>query len=130
MADLKASLRGELILPGQSGYDQARKAWNGSFDRRPSLIARCVAAADVTQAVTFARAHNLLVSVRGGGHSLSGQSVCDGGLVIDLSRMRSVRVDPIARIARVEPGCCWASSIERPNSSAWRRLQEQYQIRV
>jgi len=104
VADLKAGLRGELLLPGQSGYDQARKVWNGAFDRRPALIARCLGEADVTQAVTFARAHNLLVAVRGGGHSLSGQSVCDRGLMIDLSRMRSVHVDPIALVARVEPG--------------------------
>ena len=104
VTDLKGSLRGELILPGQSGYDQARKLWNGAFDRRPALIVRCVGAADVTQAVTFARAHNLLVAVRGGGHSLSGQSVCDGGLVIDLSPMKSVHVDPTAHVARVEPG--------------------------
>ena len=104
VADLKGSLRGELLLPSQSGYDQARKVWNGAFDRRPALIARCVGAADVTQAVTFARAHNLLVAVRGGGHSLSGQSVCDGGLVIDLSPMKSVHVDPIAHVARIEPG--------------------------
>lgn len=89
VADLEASLRGELLVPGQSGYDQARKVWNGAFDRRPSIIARCVGEADVIQAVTFARAHDLLVAVRGGGHSLSGQSVCDGGLMIDLSRMRS-----------------------------------------
>jgi FAD/FMN-containing dehydrogenase len=104
VADLKDSLRGELLLPGQPVYDQARKVWNGAFDRRPALIARCIGAADVTQAVTFARAHNLLVAVRGGGHSLSGQSVCDGGLVIDLSRMKSVHVDPVAQVARVEPG--------------------------
>jgi len=104
VADLKGTLRGELLLPSQSGYDQARKVWNGAFDRRPALIARCVGAADVTQAVTFARAHNLLVAVRGGGHSLSGQSVCDGGLVIDLSPMKSVHVDPIAHVARIEPG--------------------------
>ena len=104
VADLKASLRGELLLRGQSGYDQARKVWNGAFDRQPSLIARCAGAADVTQAVAFARTHNLLVAVRAGGHSLSGQSVCDGGLMIDLSPMRSVHVDPIARVARVEPG--------------------------
>ncbi len=104
VADLKGSLRGELLLPSQSDYDQARKVWNGAIDRRPALIVRCVGAADVTQAVTFARAHDLLVAVRGGGHSLSGQSVCDGGLVIDLSPMKSVHVDPIARIARVEPG--------------------------
>jgi FAD/FMN-containing dehydrogenase len=104
VADLKDSLRGELLLPGRPVYDQARKVWNGAFDRRPALIARCIGAADVTQAVTFARAHNLLVAVRGGGHSLSGQSVCDGGLVIDLSRMKSVHVDPVAQVARVEPG--------------------------
>jgi FAD/FMN-containing dehydrogenase len=103
-ADLKASLRGELLLPGESGYEQARMLWNGAIDRRPALIARCVGAADVTQAVKFARTHNLLVAVRAGGHSVSGQSVCDGGLMIDLSRMRSVHVDPIALIARVEPG--------------------------
>lgn len=102
--DLKGALRGELLLPGESGYDQARKIWNGAFDRKPALIARCVGAADVTQAVTFAKAHDLLVAVRGGGHSLSGQSVCDGGLMIDLARMRSVHVDPVARVARVEPG--------------------------
>jgi FAD/FMN-containing dehydrogenase len=104
VADLKGSLRGELLVPGQLGYDPARRVWNGAFDRRPALIVRCVGAADVAQAVTFARAHNLLVAVRGGGHSLSGQSVCDGGLMIDLSRMRSVHVDPIALVARVEPG--------------------------
>ena len=101
VADLKGSLRGELLLPSQSGYDQARRVWNGAFARRPALIARCIGAADVTQAVTFAKAHNLLVAVRGGGHSLSGQSVCDGGLVIDLSPMKSVHVDPIAHVARV-----------------------------
>ena len=104
VADLKGSLRGELLLPSQSGYDQARRVWNGAFARRPALIARCIGAADVTQSVTFAKAHNLLVAVRGGGHSLSGQSVCDGGLVIDLSPMKSVHVDPIAHVARVEPG--------------------------
>jgi len=104
VADLKASLRGRLIRPGDPGYDQARKLWNGAFDRHPALIARCAGTADVAKAVTFARAHQLRVAVRGGGHSLSGQSVCDGGLVIDLSPMRSVHVDPIALLARVEPG--------------------------
>lgn len=104
VADLRASLRGQLLVQGQSGYDQARKVWNGAFDRRPALIVRCVGASDVTRAVNFARAHSLLVAVRGGGHSLSGQSVCDGGLMIDLSPMRSVRVDPLALVARVEPG--------------------------
>src|SRR5690606_29465719 len=84
--------------------DQARRIWNGAFDRRPALIARCAGAADVIQAVNFGRSHDLLIAVRGGGHSLSGQSVCDGGLMIDLSPMRGIRVDPLARTVRVEPG--------------------------
>ncbi|HZF16231.1 MAG TPA: FAD-binding oxidoreductase [Steroidobacteraceae bacterium] len=102
--DLRASLRGELLLPGQDGYDSARRVWNGAFDRRPALIARCAGAADVIQSVKFARANHLLVAVRGGGHSLSGQSVCEGGLMIDLTPMKSVHIDPLARTARVEPG--------------------------
>lgn len=102
--DFRAGLRGQLLLPEQSGYDEARRIWNGSFDRRPALIARCAGAADVIRAVSFAKTHDLLVAVRGGGHSLSGQSVCDGGLMIDLSRMRGIRVDPATRRARAEPG--------------------------
>ncbi len=100
----RASLRGQLLTPGQDGYDSARKLWNGAFDRKPALIARCAGAADVTRAVKFARTHELLTAVRGGGHSLSGQSACDGGLMIDLSPMAGIRIDPIARTARVEPG--------------------------
>jgi FAD/FMN-containing dehydrogenase len=99
-----AGLRGQLLVAGQNGYDEARRIWNGSIDRKPALIARCAGAADVSRAVNFAKAHDLLVAVRGGGHSFSGQSVCDGGLMIDLSRMRGVRVDPDARLARAEPG--------------------------
>lgn len=102
--DFRAGLRGALLLPDQAGYEEARRIWNGAFDRRPALIARCAGAADVMRSVEFARAHELLTAVRGGGHSLSGQSVCDGGLMIDLSGMRSVRIDPVARTARVEPG--------------------------
>jgi len=102
--DFRASLRGQLLLPGATGYDDARKIWNGMFDRRPALIARCAGAADVVQSVNFARAHQLLVAVRGGGHGLSGQSVCDNGLMIDLAPMRSVRVDAARKSARVEPG--------------------------
>jgi FAD/FMN-containing dehydrogenase len=104
IAEFRASLRGQLLVPGQEGYDSARRLWNGAFNRKPALIARCAGAADVTQAINFARSQNLLVAVRGGGHSLSGLSACDGGLMIDLSPMKSVRVDPIAKIARVEPG--------------------------
>jgi len=102
--DLRASLRGELLLAGEDGYESARRIWNGAFDRKPALIARCAGAADVMQTVKFARAHGLLTAVRGGGHSLSGQSVCDGGLMVDLAPMRSVHVDPITKRARLEPG--------------------------
>lgn len=91
-------------MRGDNGYDSARRIWNGAIDRWPALIARCVGTADVSQAVAFARDNNLTLAVRGGGHSFSGQSVCENGLMIDLSRMRGIRVDPVARIARVEPG--------------------------
>lgn len=102
--DFRAGLRGQLLLPGAAGYDDARKIFNGMFDRRPAMIARCLGAADVVRSVQFARAHGLLVAVRGGGHSLSGQSVCDDGLMIDLSPMRAVRVDPSHRLARAGGG--------------------------
>ncbi len=102
--DFRAGLRGQLLLPDAEGYEAARKIFNGMFDRRPALIARCAGAADVVRSVNFARTHSLLVAVRGGGHSLSGQSVCDDGLMIDLSGMRSVRVDPARRLARAGGG--------------------------
>lgn len=102
--DFRRSLRGLLLTRSDEGYDSARKIWNGAFDRHPALIARCTGAADVIQAVNFARAHELLVAVRGGGHSLSGQSVCEGGLMIDLSPMKGIRVDPVNMRARAEPG--------------------------
>jgi FAD/FMN-containing dehydrogenase len=102
--DFRAGLRGALLLPTTAGYDDARKIFNGMFDRRPALIARCAGAADVVRSVNFARAYGLLVAVRGGGHSLSGQSVCDDGLMIDLATMRSVRVDPARKLARAAGG--------------------------
>jgi FAD/FMN-containing dehydrogenase len=101
---LQASLRGALLRPSNDRYDETRTVWNGMIDKRPALIVRCAGAADVIAAVTFARDHDLLVSVRGGGHSVAGKAVCDGGLMIDLSPMRSVRVDPVIRTARVEGG--------------------------
>jgi len=104
VADLQRRLRGALLRPGQDNYEQARRVWNGAFDRHPALIARCAGASDVIETVSFARAHGLLTAVRGGGHSFSGQSTCEGGLVIDLSPMKSVRVDPGAMRVRVEPG--------------------------
>jgi FAD/FMN-containing dehydrogenase len=102
--DLRAGLRGELLTAEHPDYQTARRLWNPAFDRKPALIARCVGASDVRRAVSFAAAHGLLTAVRGGGHSVSGQSGCDGGLVIDLSPMRAVDVDPIAKLARVEGG--------------------------
>ncbi len=107
VADFRASLRGQLLRAGDTGYDEARKIWNGMIDRRPALIARCAGAADVIQCVNFARANNLLVAVRGGGHNVAGNAVCDGGLMIDLSGMKSVRVDPVRRTVRAEPGLTW-----------------------
>src|SRR5262245_30419891 len=103
----KTSLRGELVQGGDEHYDEARKLWNGMFDRRPAQIARCVGTADVISAVNFARDNRLQVAVRGGGHRFPGHSVCDGGLVIDLSPMRGVRVDPAARTARAQAGAKW-----------------------
>jgi FAD/FMN-containing dehydrogenase len=104
---LKQNLRGELLEPSDAGYDAARRVWNAMIDRRPALIARCVGAADVAMCVNFAREHNLVISVRGGGHNVAGNAVCDGGLMIDLSRMKSVRVDPVRRTARADPGLTW-----------------------
>jgi len=101
----KSSLRGRLITPQDSDYDQARRVYNGMIDRYPRLIARCADVADVMAAVRFARAHDLLLAVRGGAHNGPGLGTCDDGLVIDLSGMRGVRVDPAARTVRVEGGC-------------------------
>jgi FAD/FMN-containing dehydrogenase len=104
----RASLRGPVLRPGDAVYDETRKVWNGMIDRRPALIARCAGLADVVAAVRFARSHELLVSVRGGGHNAPGVAVCEGGLMIDLAGMRSVRVDPVRRTARAEGGATWA----------------------
>jgi len=104
IADLRSGLRGELIAAGQTGYDAARRLWNPAFERRPALIVRCLGAGDVRRAVSFAAAHGLLTAVRAGGHSFAGQSGCDGGLVIDLSAMRAVEVDPMKKEARVAAG--------------------------
>jgi FAD/FMN-containing dehydrogenase len=102
--DFRASLRGPLLLAADDGYDTARKVWNAAIDRRPALIARCVGATDIARSLQFAAAHNLLVAVRGGGHSTSGASVCDRGLMIDLSLMQGVRVAPDLTTVRAAPG--------------------------
>lgn len=107
--DLASRFRGQLLRAGNPGYDEARRIWNGMIDRRPALIARCADADDVVHAVNFARSHALLVSVRGGDHSAPGHAVCEGGLMIDLSAMQGIAVDPLSRTVRVEPGVRWAA---------------------
>ena len=105
--EFKSSLRGRVLRPGDEAYDDVRQVWNRLIDRRPAIIARCAGVSDVINCVDFARANRLLVSVRGGGHNIAGSGVCDGGLMIDLSLMKGVRVDPARRTARAEPGLIW-----------------------
>ena len=100
----KEALRGDLVQPADERYDVVRQVWNAMIDLYPALVARCAGAADVIAAVTFARTNDLLVSIRGGGHNVAGKALCDGGLVIDLSLMKGIRVDPVARTVRAEPG--------------------------
>jgi hypothetical protein len=102
--ELSGSFRGELIRPSDAVYDERRKIWNGSIDRRPALIARCAGVADVVAAVQFARDQGLLLALRSGGHSYPGLSVCDAGMVIDLGQMKGIRIDPEARTARAQAG--------------------------
>jgi FAD/FMN-containing dehydrogenase len=104
LAELEATFRGKIVQPESPGYEEHRRVWNGSIDKRPAVIARCVGAVDVIAAVKFGRQTGLPVAVRGGGHSFPGLSVCDGGLVIDLGPMKAVRVDPDGATARVQPG--------------------------
>ena len=103
----QASVQGAIIRSGCADYESARKTWNGMIDKYPALITRCTGVADVIAAVRFARDHDLLVAVRGGGHSLPGFSVCDDGMVIDLSQMKAIRVDPVKRTAAAQAGLTW-----------------------
>lgn len=105
--DLKMALRGELLCTADEGYEQARKVHNAMIDKRPAIIARCVGATDVIECVRFAGEHRLLVSVRGTGHNVAGSAICDRGFVIDLSRMKGIRIDHAGRTARVEAGVTW-----------------------
>src|SRR5689334_10844924 len=105
--ELAARLRGTLLRPDDASYEEATRVYNGMIDKHPALIARCVDVADVMAAVNFARTHSLSLAVRGGGHSGPGLGTCDDGLVIDLSGMKGIRVDPAARTVRVEGGCTW-----------------------
>jgi FAD/FMN-containing dehydrogenase len=103
----RAMVRGAVFRPGDEGYDDARRIWNGMIDRRPRLIVWCTGVADVIDAVNFAREQGLLVAVRGGAHSAAGHATCDGGIVIDLTPMKGVRVDPVARTVRAQGGLTW-----------------------
>jgi FAD/FMN-containing dehydrogenase len=102
-----AGVRGAVLRPGDGGYEEARSLWNGLIDRRPALVVQCTGAADVVDAVNFARDHDLLLSVKGGAHNVAGNAVNDGGLVVDLSRMNSVHVDPSTRTVRAQGGATW-----------------------
>ena len=105
---LQTHFRGALLRPGEEGYEHARRTWNGAIDRRPSLIARCAGADDVQRALRFAREHEEPVTVRGGGHSVAGHAVADGAVMIDLSLMKAVTVDPATRVARAAGGVLWS----------------------
>ncbi len=104
LSELEASFAGDLVPPDDATYDRHRAVWNGSIDRHPALIARCIRASDVSAAVTFARRIGLPLAIKGGGHSFPGQSVCDDGIVIDLGEMKGIDIDPQARTARAEAG--------------------------
>src|SRR5262245_17212851 len=105
--ELGGAMHGELLLPTSPGYEAARRVWNGVIERHPACIARCTGVADVVAAVRFARERDLEIAVRGGGHNVAGTAVCDGGIVIDLSKMRAVWVDPVGRTAWVQGGALW-----------------------
>src|SRR3954454_6595964 len=109
LRSLTRRLHGRVIFPADDGYDAARRGWNGMIDRRPAAIVRCGSRAYVVASVDLAREHGLLLAVRGGGHSAAGHGVCDGGLVLDLSGMRTIDVDPVARTARAGPGLTWGA---------------------
>ena len=105
--ELKASLRGKLLLPGDADYNDARKIHNAMIDKHPALIVQCTGVSDIISCLDFARKNNLLFTVRGAGHNVAGSSVCDGGIVIDLSHMKGIRIDPSERTVQVEPGVTW-----------------------
>ncbi|WP_417778569.1 FAD-binding oxidoreductase [Stutzerimonas xanthomarina] len=100
----QAAFAGMLVFPEDPQYNEVRQIWNGMIDRRPSLIARCGSADDVVRSLDFVRQHDLPFSIRGGGHNIAGNAVCDGGLMIDLSLMKDISIDPELRRGYVEPG--------------------------
>src|SRR5437016_5713939 len=105
--DFKTRLRGRLLRPGMDGYEDSRRIWNSNVVKHPSLIARCSGVTDVVNSVNFARRNNVLVSIKGGGHSIAGLGLCDGGLTIDLTSLKGVSVDPVEKTARASAGVTW-----------------------
>ena len=102
---LRAAMRGPVLAPSDTGYDETRAIWNAMIDRKPAAIARCLGTADVIAALRFAREQKLALSIRGGGHNIAGLALAEGGLMLDLSLMRGVWVDPAARVAHAQGGC-------------------------
>ena len=118
---LRRSISGPVLAPGEADYDEVRSIHNGLIDKRPSIIARCTSAADVAEAVNLARSSGLEISVRGGGHNVAGKAVTDGGLMIDLSLMKKVDVDPDAQTISCGGGTTW-SELKTPRTfTSWRR---------
>lgn len=117
------TIKGNVLHPGDAEYDNARKIWNGMIDRKPALIAQCVNADDISECVKFARKNNMIVSVRGGGHNVAGNAVCDGGLMIDLSKMKEIKVDVANKTATAEPGVILrefdAATIQHGLATTW-----------
>ena len=108
LESLRASFSGSVLLPGDDGYEEARRVHNGLIDRRPALIARCIGTADVADAIRFARDNGLEITVRGGGHNVAGRAVSDGSVMIDLAELKGIYVDPLARTVRAQAGLTWA----------------------
>jgi len=119
LAAFRERFRGRVVLPGDPGYDRARAVWNATADGHPAVVARCAGVEDVVAAVRFAREQDLLVAVRGGGHSYPGFSTCDGGIVVDLSPMAEVRVDSGRRLATAAGGALLGELDRRPRRSGW-----------
>ena len=119
--EFKRGLRGQVLTPSDEGYDEARMIWNGMFDKKPALIAHCSGTADVIDAVNFARENRLLTAVRCGGHNSSGSGSCDGGILIDLSGMNAVHVDPKTKRARLKAELPGVTSTAKRRSTGWRR---------
>lgn len=118
MTSFIAGIRGVAMLPGDPGYDKARKIWNGMIDRHPALIVRCRDTADIIACVNFAREEGLPLAIRAGGHNVAGTAICENGLVIDLSAMKGIEIDPNGRTARAQPGLLWGEFDRETQASA------------